>query len=722
MFTNTSQFMSRIALPLALLLSFALAFADDPVPASLSGTVTAAGSGQPLEGITVAIGDINQHFLSPPAAETTTDSAGEWTVEVDFFIDPERVIVVEAAGPEHAPGRHGAVEAINCFFNCGGADGAFTIVAGDSLTDLDIALEPGGRFSGTVTRASDGAALESARVQPIPAEFAWVRFSPQFHGLSDESGQYESPLAIAPGDYHLTAQPGPGENYVVHAWQDYSCQFERCPISDTDTVEIMPAAISGELDFALPAGATLSGTLTPDDIGRVVRLWDGSGFMLSDFFFLPWDPPGEDSWQFTGLAGGSYYVELGPLSSVEPWLRVLHNGLLCPFSGCERATGDPLVIPPGASLTLPEVSLQPGGQIEGKLVDANTGDAPSVVGATFLRTYDIVSEDGTVVGGGGINVIDGEVLLAPSAALPDGEYYVRTFNAFLGDGIGFQRLAGDTSTGYLPGYIDGMYPDVVCAGVKCDLSEAQPVSVVSGEITAITIELSTGGSLEGSVIDDDTGEPIPGAIARVLSADNEILASAITDGDGQFRIGAFPDGAYYLRTSMSGSTGFGDFGVQLRYFDHLHGSDTQCSERLCDPADGTAIVIDGSDVGPFELRVEPGPVISGRIIAQPIGLQLSNGRVEVFDSSGAFVGSYRINPNTGQYQTTALPPGDYTLVPVVSPAYSAVTTGDFNPRMMPGPLSSVGFVITIGTEDVSADIPVIDTGADRIFRNRFESE
>lgn len=716
MLTNINKCSPLAALFLTALISAAVQFEET---ATLSGTVTATGTGDPLEGITVVVSDTNQQLNAPPAAQATTNADGEWSTEVEFPFNPELNVVVEAAGPNHAPGRHGGSVTLDCYFNCGGGDGAFLISPGDNVSALDISLEPGGRLSGMITRANDGEPLASARVFAIPADTSFVRYSHQFQGVTDETGLYETALAVAPGDYHLTAHPGPGDNYVIQAWQGYACQFERCPILDTDAIEIIEGAVTGDLDFALVAGAALAGTLMPDDIPRVVRLYDGSGLMLSDFWFPPWEPPG-DQWGFTGLAGGSYYVELGPLMSTEPWLRVLHNGLLCPFAGCDRASGDPLVIPASAALTLPEITLQSGGQIEGTLVDASTGQAPAVAGDGVLRTYDIISEDGTVVGGGSIAEVDGDVLLVPSAALPDGEYYVRTFSAFLGDGIGFQTFPG-SSDAYLLGYVDGMYPDVVCAGVKCDLDAAEKVTVSDGEITSITIELTTGSNIQGSIVDGDTDEPIEGAMARLISAENEILASVVTDEDGQFWFGAFPDGDYYLRTTMSGATGMGHFGVQHRYFDRLYGSESSCSEMLCDPSDGTAITLDGSDAGPFELRVEPGPVISGRITAQPSGLQLNNGRVEVFDSSGTFVGSYRINPNTGQYQTTALAPGDYTLVPVVSPAYSAVTTSGSNPRGTAGPLSAAGFVVSIGAADVNADLPVIDVGADRIFGNRFEA-
>ena len=723
MFTSIKNGMPATVLFLVALIPTGLVLAE--APATLSGTIIASGSGEPLNGITVVVSDAARQPPFPPAATATTNAAGEWSTEVDFLFDPEMVVIVEAAGPNHAPARHGSTSTHTCYFNCGGPGGEFTIFPGDKVSGLDVSLEPGGRLSGSVTRASAGAPLESVRIQAIPADLPAIpqnrfRYTAEFHGLSDATGFYETNLALPPGNYHLTATPAPGDNFVVQAWQNHACQFEKCPILDTDTIEIKAKSVTEDLDFALAAGATLAGTLLPDDIERVVRLYDGSGLMLAQSFFFDFELPG-DHWEFTGLAGGSYYVEYSALRSTDPWIRVLHNGLPCPFGACNRASGAPVVVPAGASLALPAIELQSGGQIEGKLVDAITGQAPELAGTNNLRTYDILAEDGTVVGGGNIFVSEeGEIRLGPSAALPDGEYYVRTFSAFLGDGIGFQRITGFTSSGYLPDYVDGMYPNIVCAGVQCDLDDAEKVSVTDGQITSITIELSTGNNIVGSIVDDETGEPIAGAMARVLSEDGEILASVITDADGQFWLGAFPDGGYYLRSTMSGSTGPGDFGTQNRFFDRLYGSESPCSERLCDPADGTAITLDGNDAGPFELRVEPGPVISGRITAQPSGLLLSNGWVEVYRSDGIFVGSYRVNPNTGQYQTTALAPGEYTLIPVVSPAYSAVTTGDTTPRHAAAPRSATGFTVSIDIEDVSTDLPVIDSAVDLVFEDRFQ--
>jgi hypothetical protein len=54
--------------------------------------------------------------------------------------------------------------------------------------------------------------------------------------------------------------------------------------------------------------------------------------------------------------------------------------------------------------------------------------------------YDIIKADGTIVGGGNISAVDNELLLMPSAAVPPGNYYVRTFNNWVGSGLAIGNL------------------------------------------------------------------------------------------------------------------------------------------------------------------------------------------------------------------------------------------------------------------------------------------
>jgi hypothetical protein len=693
-------------------------------PATLSGTVTETGSGTPLADVTVVVSDLALFQASSWIAETQTDSVGNFEVEVSMDPGQSRSLIIEAAGPNHAPGRHNGSSDGGCYFNCGGDEGAFTVSEGDSIAGLDIALDPGGRIAGLVTAATDGSPLESIRLDPmLPTETGARSFSPHFQPLTASDGTYLSALALPDGEYYLRAVPPPGINVVEQAWQGYPCQHRTCPILDTESIEITAGQTTSDLDFSMKAGATISGTLQPEDEPRIVRLYDGAGIMLGQFVFYPWELPGTE-YSFNQLSGGSYYIELGAFADVVPLIRQLHNGLFCPFSGCERASGVPITIPPASSLTLSEIELQTGGQIDGTIVDAATGDTPPIEGAgSSPGTYDIIEADGTVVGGGTILIDNetGELRLRTSSAVPGGEYYVRTFTDWNSSGIGYNAIGGDFPV--VSGYSDAMYPDVPCAGVACDINAAQPVTVTVGDTTSITIEISTGSNISGTVIDDDTDEPIHRGMVKLVNADGDMLAAVITDEQGEFSFGAFPAGDYFLRTSMSGNLGIGHFGVQNRYFDHVHGATERCSELLCDPQSGSAVSVDGvNDIDSLEFRVEPGPVISGRIIFAFTGLLINNGYVEAYDDNGTLVGRYRINPSSGRYQTTALEPGDYTLVPVVSPAFSDVTTvgGNLSQTSTMARGSSGSLVVSVGNEDVDVDLRMIDTSLDMIFDDRFE--
>jgi len=63
----------------------------------------------------------------------------------------------------------------------------------------------------------------------------------------------------------------------------------------------------------------------------------------------------------------------------------------------------------------------------------------------------------------------------------------------------------------------------------------------------LTIELSDGGSIEGT-IDDDIGDPVSGATVSVWSRDGStLLGEASSDGRGRWRIDGVPAGDVELR-------------------------------------------------------------------------------------------------------------------------------------------------------------------------------
>lgn len=688
--------------------------------ATITGTITEAGSGTPVENATVAVGDPSCCNQSP-LATGTTDGLGQYSIDVDLGPGESLEVHVEAAGPAHAPARHGTATPIGCFFSCFSADGQFTIAEGATQANIDIELEAGGTISGTITAAADGTGLGGATLRMIRAN--GLEFSPHFWGAADAGGNYTTPLALPADDFYVLAHPPAGDNFVIQARDGVNCQLEQgCPLFDTDPVTIQPAVEETGVDFALQAGATISGSLLPDDIDRIVRLYDGSGKNLETLAFRFGDLTG-DAWSFSGLSGGSYYIELGPYIGSSGHVRVLHNDLLCPFGGCDRARGAPVTVTPDASLSLPPFTLALGGQIEGTIVDAATGNAPPEVSSgAIIGNYDVIEADGTVVGGGSIREDGGEVVLMQSAGIPPGDYYVRTYSEWLGDSIGSSPYTFHDS---ITRYIDAAFPDVACAGNECDLASADTVTVTEGNVTSIQIGITAGRNISGRITDQDTTDGLADVVVKLVDADNKMLAAALTDANGEYQFGGFPAGSYYVRTSAAGRFSVGSLGVQNAYFDKVYGASGSCSELLCDPTDGSAVTIAGtSDTTGIDIAIESGPVISGQIISAVNGLPINNGRVEVYDSGGELVGDYKLAFTDARFQTTALAPGVYTLVAVVSPAYSGVSTssdsGVSAMTLGSGPRAGLsGLSITVGQDSVEADLQVVDTAFDLLFKDDF---
>lgn len=690
------------------------AYAVDP--AIISGQVTEAGSGAPIADATVVV-SVSQAINW--VGQTNAD--GEFEIEVLFSPgQPSLQVVIEAGGPDHVPQRFsGAPDSPVCFFGCPG-DGWITVFPGDALDDKNLALSPGGaRFSGLVFSANSGQSLAGIEVFPYRATEGDIQFfNVPFAAVSSADGSYTMPLAMPPGRYHALARvpQGAPQNHVATAFGNIACQFGRCAIAATETFDLDDGALLPSIDFSMRQAAFVSGELLPADALRLVTVYDGAGVLLTSLTLLPGIP----NWTIGGLAGGSYYIEL---RSLDPNLqRQLHNGAACPLFGCERATGSPLEVPLAGNVGGVNVTLQPAGSLRGTIVDAATGQPPAASGEGNVGSFNLFTADGTVAGGGIVQAQQGEVSFVTAGGVAPGQYFLRTYEAFSGTGLGDPFSPGGQQ--YLPGYADAAFPDVACAGVQCDLGQAQTVTIVAGEETQVIVALSRGSMISGSVLDDADGSGIGPAVVELVDAQNRRLATAVTDPDGAFSFGAFPAGSYFLRTAMSSQRSIASGPLQNAYFDRVLGQDELCSEQLCDPGAGAALVLDGiNDAGPFELRVESGPVISGRIFDQSSGQLITRGEVEIRTSDDQLVGSYGIGLIDGRFQSTALPPDTYTLIPRVSPAFIPVTPPPESPDGNATAVrqGSPGVQVTLDTESIDTELQVVDVGADRVFRSGFIS-
>lgn len=688
--------------------------------AQLSGTVRAGGSAVADAVVVVTA------FEAPGGSfQTSTSVDGSWMLEVPLAGLAIRPVYVEAASGAHAPARLGGAPDLPAFFGYPGS-GALSLEPGSILTDLDIDLPPGGRLSGSVRTQADDAAVPGASVRPFAnADGQAVVFTGLFHAVVEADGQWQSPLALPPGDYHLAAWPPPEQNRVVTAYNQIVCQWQSCDLLATDSLSLDAGELISNLDFRLASGARLSGQVLPSGGTRSLRLYDASGtrVLTTSLFASAVD------WSFDGLAGGSYYLEIAPSGGPSSFLvRQLHNGLPCPFPICDPASGPPLTVAPGASRSGVNIVLGLGGRVSGTLIDADTGSAPSVAAgeSALLGDYKLLDDDDAVVGVGSIVSDAGTIRLLASSAVPAGSYRLSTFDRGMGAGVGYDQPGFFLDFSTLPGYADALHPSAACAGLICDETAGTPVAIEVGTTTEdLIVGVRRGSSLRGRIVDDSSGEGIAAAVAVLVDADNRRYAAVRTDASGHFDFGAFPAGSYYLRTAMSSTFGQNRFPDRHAYFDRVWGATDFCSEQLCEPGSGSALVLDGSaDVEGLELRVQAGPVIRGFVVDPLTRAAIGRGAVDVFDSEDRLVGRYVISGSDRQYQTTALPPGTYRLVAALSEAFAPLVLPPQSPRERSARSSTQPGVqfVSLGEDSVTADFLAVDRAVNELFEDRFEPE
>jgi len=665
-------------------------------------------------------------FEAPAAIfEARTAADGSWTLEVPLDGLAQRSVYVEAGSSEHAPARFGGTPESTAFFGYPGS-GAQLLEPGDVLAGLDFELAAGGRLSGSVRAQADGSAVPGASVRPSLVVDGQLRgLSSQFHAIVAADGLWQSPLALPPGEVRLVTWPPTGANLVVTAFDQIACQYQSCDLLAADGISLLAGQVITNIDVLLAPGATLSGQVLPTGVSRSLRLHDASGNRV-----ISRTVSGSNSaWTFDGLAGGSYYLEIVPLTGASGFLVPrLHNGRPCPGVLCDRTGGAPLTVASGGSRSGISITLGEGGRVSGTLVDADSGAAPTVAaGATpLIGEYMLIDDTDEVSGTGTIFDDAGVIRLGLSTPVPPGSYRLATFDRGMGAGVGYDQPGFFLDFSTLPGYADALYTNAACAGLICDETAASRIAITAGSIVPDRIVgIRRGSSVRGRILDDDSGLGIAGAVAVLVDRDNRRYAAVRTDETGNFAFGAFPAGTYYLRTAMSATFGQNAFPDRHAYFDQVLGSPVACSELLCNPLSGTALVLDGvTDAENLELRVQPGPVIRGFVIDPLTRAAIGRGAVEVYDSADRLVGRYVLNALDRQYQTTALAPGTYRLVASLSPTFTPLA-------QPPGSIAGRGQdtgeppgvrVVEVGQSDLSVDFLAVDAAIDQVFASRFEPE
>ncbi len=581
--------------------------------------------------------------------------AGQTLTNIDFTVQPGASISGRVLGPDQAPRANVKVVASDGIGNetsaVTAADGTFSIASLEPGTYTVVAVAPGfaegrqdniavslgvatsgitlslassGAIQGTVTAQAGGTAVPFAIV--ILSDATTVVTA----GQADINGNYQV-SDIPPGTYTATVS---ANGYL----------------SGTGQVTIT-AGQTQTLSFTLATAGRLHGTVldasghpVPDVLVTAVGTSQGPAQAVS---------AANGSYELDNLGLDTYNVSIGadgpdPVMSQSVTLSSSSPAAAVNFTLNLAGTITGQVFGPDGTTPLGNVTvgLFQNGQ---ELLTTDTDHAGNY---TFLilqpGTYDVaagasllsfpVRGNVSVTGGGApitVNFVAGQStfegkLVDTTTGSPIGGATVEVVDPHLGFSLSPPDLTTATDgTFQVNGLAAGTYEVVLQDSVHATVDTQFTVPAQQAG-TPVTFSTVPGVSLNGTVSDGHSGQPLNGAVVKIYrTSDGHLLEEAATDASGKFQAAGLAPGTYDVVAVQDGYT----------------------QQLFPGTSVGTGDNVLGILLSPSTTQVSG--TVTG--ITSPSGTT-----VTAVDSSGRF--SETVTPDAnGNYTLRSLPPGTYTI-------------------------------------------------------------
>lgn len=635
---------------------------------TVSGTVRDS-AGAPLQGIGLALVSLSNSFSR--YATTAADGsysfaavgAGNWVVRTDHY---DSIYV------------HGAWEDVLCELRCTPEEATpIPVAEGEQVTGIDLTLPRGGEITGRVRLRGTIDPVAGATVTAYSPNGTWVDSA-----TTDSAGRYRLE-GLAPGDYRVR---GYDDELGGEMWQDRPCDG-LCDVLDGDLVSVDYDGQETGIDFQLDARGAIEVRLTHPDTGHPLfadSLWvyDSDGELVASSSF---------SQRIGGLETGTYYLLLRDYGFLDfVWLGLACEWTACdPTAGTPLAVveGETLLLETDVVLN-GEVSGRIIAEADGEPLDATAtlytpdgvyvdswstfsdglysirdvapgtfriaatgagvvseawddipcttdcataGDVIVVEAATETRDIDFsLVRLGSISGritdhATGLGIVNARARLYDKDGI-----FVSSRGVGLDGEFRFLSLAASDYfvTAEHSAYEDELWNDLPCEG-GCDVTQGAPINVVlETETPGIDLALVRKPWLEGTVLEQGSGEPISFGGVTLYDTAGGWADSASVNG-GSYVFNALQEGTYYA--VARGRDQHVD--VLWGYGPCYRG----VSAGGCDPLDGTAIVVD-ADGTTVDFELPLGGVISGTVSHAADGGELTSGSVYIFDQHGQSVG------------------------------------------------------------------------------------
>ena len=540
-----------------------------------------------------------------------------------------------------------------------------SVTAAATASEINAALQPGGKITGKVTDASTGEAVAEASV------------------CAGGSAGLGCATTNSAGEYTITGLDT-GEYTVKFSAATYASQYYSGAVGAAEATPVFLTAgtTRSGISAALQPGGQIAGRVTDVSTnaplaGAVVCASGSAGLGCATT-----NAGGE--YTITGLNAGEYTVKF----SASTYVPQYYNGK------SEASEATPLSVTAGATRKGINAALRVGGRITGKVTDTSTK-------AALAGTLVCASDSGG--GNCGLTNEAGEYTIT---GLDSGEYAVKfSANTYVpqyyngkvtaAEATPVSVTAGLTTTGinaslHVGGEITGKVTEasskkavagtVVCAtnssGGNCGLtneageytitsldtgeytlkfsaatyvpqyyngkaeaSEATPVSVTAGATTAsINAVLQLGGKITGTVTDAFAGKAVVGAL--VCASPSVGIGCATTNSAGEYTITGLATGEYTIKFSAA------------TYDPQYYNGKAEVSE-----ATPVTVKAGGAKSG-VNAALRPSGEISGKVTDAATKNAIAGAKVCAAGAAGEACG---LTNEAGEYALTGLDSGEYTV-------------------------------------------------------------
>lgn len=464
----------------------------------ISGVVTEAATGDPINGIDIDVFDAAG--LPVTITGGSTGATGAYTITL-----PGPGTYTVRADPGEGDGF-----ADQWFPGSFLRSGASAVTVGSTpVGGISFALDEGFRVRGTVS--SGGVGVASIDLDVYDA--ATGEIIGGVPGLTDVDGTF-SIGDLPPGTYQFRAQPDPalGQFYVTTWNGDTADQAASTPL-------VVGAADVDGADIAIAAGGFMQGIVRGTGGAGVggldLDIYDASGARMAQDA----DTAADGTYATPVLPAGNYLLR------VNPTLADGYPNTWFPAAYSQSLAG-----------VIPVLAGQPTSSIDFDLVAGGTvtGRVTSVVGGAPLANIDLDVYDAA-----------GTRLDVTTRTLADGTY---TVGPVAPQSV-ILRADPDATQGYLLRYWNN----------AADFASATAISVAAGVATPnINFALPSAGWITGTVVAGAGGAPIPAMDIDLYDAatGTRVNQGASTRADGTYTFGPVAPGTYKMRCDPEIAQGF----------------------------------------------------------------------------------------------------------------------------------------------------------------------